>query len=111
MADERHGNAAAAAQAPEGQGGGHSHAVPAKKYFTVGLILAVVTALEVSVFYVEALRPLLVPLLLVLSFIKFVLVVMYFMHLRYDKVIFAVMLGAGLVMAVATFIAIAAIIP
>ena len=47
--------------------------------------LAVLTAMEVTVFYVHALRPVLVPVLLLLSAAKFALVVMFYMHLRFDR--------------------------
>lgn len=53
-------------------------------YLKVALILTVVTALEVGVIYVRQLTPILVPLLLVMSAAKFSLVVLFFMHLRYD---------------------------
>ena len=53
-------------------------------YVKVAIILTVVTALEFSVIYIRALTPILVPLLLVLSLGKFALVILFFMHLRYD---------------------------
>lgn len=54
-------------------------------YVAVAAILTVVTALEVSVLFIRQLTPILVPLLLVLSAAKFSLVVLFFMHLRYDS--------------------------
>lgn len=84
--------------------------VTTRKYLSVAVILAVTTALEVAVVYISALRPLLVPLLLGLSFVKFLLVTMYFMHLRYDKIMFTLLLGAGMVMALGTFVAIGFIV-
>ena len=53
-------------------------------YIRVALILVAVTALEVGVIYIRRLTPIIVPLLLVMSIAKFTLVVMFFMHLRYD---------------------------
>lgn len=53
-------------------------------YVRVTAILCVVTALEFAVIYIRQLTPILVPLLLTLSVGKFALVVMFFMHLRYD---------------------------
>jgi cytochrome c oxidase subunit 4 len=53
-------------------------------YVKVALVLTGVTALEVGVIYVRRLAPIIVPLLLTMSIAKFVLVVMFFMHLRYD---------------------------
>ena len=53
-------------------------------YVVIAIILAVLTAMEVMVFYVEALEPVLLPVLLVMMGVKFTLVVMFFMHLRFD---------------------------
>ena len=55
-----------------------------RTYLFVAGILTVITALEFAVLYIRALSPVVVPLLLVMSLAKFVLVVMFFMHLRYD---------------------------
>lgn len=54
-------------------------------YLIVAAFLALLTAMEVTVFYLRAVRPVLVPVLLILSGAKFVLVVMFYMHLRYDS--------------------------
>lgn len=110
MAEEQYGQAVAQPPAGPGAQSGESHGITTKKYFSIAVILGVVTAMEVAIFYIEALRPMLVPLLLGLSFVKFVLVVMYFMHLRFDKAIFGVLLGAGMVMALGTFVAVGFII-
>lgn len=110
MAPEHQGQAVVNEAA--GQGGASAgRTITTKQYFTIAAILAVVTALEVAVFYIEAVRSVLVPLLLFLSLIKFVLVVMYFMHLRIDKAIFSVLLVTGMIMGVGTFLAIGFIIP
>jgi cytochrome c oxidase subunit IV len=63
-----------------------AHAHPGTSvYITIAIILTVLTAIEVTVFYIGALRPVLVPLLLLLSGAKFALVVMFYMHLRFDR--------------------------
>ena len=54
-------------------------------YVRVALVLTVVTALEVGVIYVRQLAPIIVPLLIAMSAAKFALVVLFFMHLRYDR--------------------------
>ena len=56
-----------------------------RTYVRVALILTLVTALEVGVIYIRRLSPIIVPLLLAMSAAKFALVVMFFMHLRYDS--------------------------
>jgi cytochrome c oxidase subunit 4 len=67
-------------------------------YVVVAGLLAVLTAMEVWASYIHALLPILVPLLLVLSGAKFALVVMFYMHLRYDSWAFsAIFLPALLV--------------
>ena len=60
-----------------------SHASVAT-YVRVAVILTAITALEVGVIYIRSLTPIVVPLLLVMAAAKFTLVVMFFMHLRYD---------------------------
>ena len=69
---------------------GHAGTAPASHasvatYIRVALVLTAVTALEVGVIYIRFLSPIVVPLLLVMATAKFVLVVMFFMHLRYDS--------------------------
>jgi cytochrome c oxidase subunit IV len=74
-------------------------------YIRVALILVAVTALEVGVIYIRRLTPIVVPLLLVMSIAKFTLVVMFFMHLRYDpRPLAAVFVGP---LVIATLIGIA----
>ena len=68
-------------------------------YLKVAAILTVVTALEFASIYIRALTPILVPLLLVLSAGKFTLVVLFFMHLRYDSRALTVLFCGPLVLA------------
>ena len=70
-------------------------------YLKVATILAVITALEFGVIYIRRLTPILVPLLIILSVGKFALVVMYFMHLRYDTKPLTFLFVAPLLLAVA----------
>ena len=65
-------------------------------YWTIAGILGVITAVEVAVFYIEALEPALAPILLTLSAVKFVMVVMFFMHLKFDSKVFTGVFVAGL---------------
>jgi caa(3)-type oxidase subunit IV len=87
---DAHGTPAATAQ-------DHSHP-SAGVYVKIGLILFVLTALEVGLYeftYGEhagasgaALQPFFVPLLLLLSAAKFALVAMFYMHLKQDHRLF-----------------------
>ncbi len=58
-------------------------------YVRIAIILTVLTILEVATYYVNIPFAPLVTLLLVLAGTKFVLVVAYYMHLRYDSKLFA----------------------
>jgi cytochrome c oxidase subunit 4 len=77
----------------------HEHAHPtAGLYFKVGLVLFVLTALEVGLYEITygdhagalapTLKPFFVPLLLLLSAAKFALVAMFYMHLKQDHKLF-----------------------
>ena len=63
------------------------------------------TAVEVGVFYLEALEPVLVPILLVLSAAKFTMVVGFFMHLKFDSKLYRALFVGPLVVAVAVMMA------
>jgi cytochrome c oxidase subunit 4 len=76
----------------------HAHPGP-KTYTIVGVILAIITLLEVWAYTHEAIRPVLVPILLVLSAAKFAMVVGFYMHLRFDHPLFTGVFGFGLVVA------------
>jgi caa(3)-type oxidase subunit IV len=56
----------------------------AKEYVRIGLILAVLTSLEVWTSYSGLPHGVMITLLWVMSAVKFALVVLWFMHLRFD---------------------------
>jgi cytochrome c oxidase subunit 4 len=78
----------------------HPHPT-ARVYVTVAAVLTVLTAVEVAVFYLHALRPVLMPLLGLLALSKFVLVVGFYMHLRFDARLLTWLFAGGLVTATA----------
>jgi cytochrome c oxidase subunit 4 len=82
----------------------HAHPT-ADVYLRVAAVLVILTVLEVGVFYVPAFHPVLVPVLLVLSGVKFTLVVMFYMHLKADSKFFTFLFGAPLLLAVAVMVA------
>jgi cytochrome c oxidase subunit IV len=73
-------------------------------YLIVAGFLTVLTAMEVTVFYVRAMKPVLVPVLLTLSAAKFALVVMFYMHLRFDRWTYSAVFFAQLFFAAAVII-------
>lgn len=72
-------------------------------YIKVAIVLAVVTSAEVAVYYISSLRTLLVPLLLVMSAVKFFLVAMWFMHLKFDSKMFRRLFVLGIALAVVVY--------
>lgn len=84
-----------------------AHPTP-KTYFTVAMVLSLITAIEVGVFYLTWLGYGIIPVLAILSIAKFVLVAMFYMHLKYEARLFTVFFVAG--MAVATFVIFALLI-
>ena len=68
-------------------------------YFKVAMILSAITAVEVGVFYIESLGKGIIPVLAILSVIKFALVAMFYMHLRYDAWLFSGLFVGGLALA------------
>ena len=88
--------------------GDHAHPTD-KLYVKVAIFLTIVTIIEVAIYYIPALRGVLIPALLVLSITKFVTVVSYFMHLKFDNKLFAWMFVAGLAISLAVMIAMVAI--
>jgi cytochrome c oxidase subunit IV len=66
----------------------HTHPGP-RKYWLIFWILFVLTAVEISLYYLEVYhvvaRGFAVPSLIILSTIKFMLVVQWYMHLKFDS--------------------------
>ncbi len=75
-----------------------------KEYVRIAIILAVITGAEVAVYYLELSRGLLIPLLFGFSALKFTLVVLWFMHLRFDSRTYARFFLLGLAGATTLFI-------
>ena len=83
--DEFHEEAGARGIADPREAGHARHIHPsAKEYVRIGIILVVLTALEVWISYSGLPHGLLIGLLFFLAFVKFGLVVLWFMHLRFD---------------------------
>lgn len=85
----------------------HGHAsdgehIPKDSYFIkVALILAFVTALETSTYWWEGnLKSIATPALLIMMTIKFFMILLVFMHLKFDNKLFSLMFYIGLGLAV-----------
>ena len=89
--------------APAGEEYELSHHPSPRQYVNIGIVLAIITALEVGIYYVEALEDLLVPFLIAFAVVKFFLVCSWFMHLRFDSRLFRRLFVTGLVLAFAVF--------
>ena len=87
-----------AAHAHEAEHSEHGHPTW-KTYVVIGAILTAITAIEVAIFYIPSLAGVIVPTLLVLSTAKFLIVVLWYMHLKFDSVIFSRMFFAPLFLA------------
>jgi cytochrome c oxidase subunit 4 len=83
--------------------------VPIRTYLVVAAVLAVITAVEVSVFYLTVLARYLAPILIVLSAAKFALVVMFFMHLKSDHRLFRGLFVGPLAISIAVVLALMAL--
>jgi cytochrome c oxidase subunit IV len=85
----------------------HAHAHPTwSTYWKVALILTIITAVEVSAYYIPTWEQswIYVPSMLIMSTAKFVIVVLFYMHLRYDHKLFKSLFTGPLTIAMLTLI-------
>ena len=68
-------------------------------YVQIAMLLAVITGVEIAVIGLPFATWLLVSTLVVLSAVKFMFVIFYFMHLRWDKVFCTILFFIGLILA------------
>jgi cytochrome c oxidase subunit IV len=80
------------------------HAEPSKLhiYVQIAMLLGVITGLEIVLVYLPLARNLVFGLLALLSAVKFMFVIFYFMHLRWDKVFCTILFFIGIVLTVGT---------
>ena len=97
--------------------GGHGAALPSAHeaahehpgdltYVKVAIFLLIITIAEVAVYYIQWMHDhhVIVPVLLAMSAVKFVTVVGFFMHLKFDDRRLTLIFGGGLAIAFATVI-------
>jgi cytochrome c oxidase subunit 4 len=77
---------------------------PDSEYIKVFLLLAVITAAEVATYYFDFSTVVLLGLLIPMMIAKFVIVAMFFMHLRYDSKVFSAAFVFGLLLAGGVYI-------
>jgi cytochrome c oxidase subunit 4 len=76
--------------------------IPSDLYFIkVAIVLAVVTGLETSTYWwPHSMHAVATPALLIMMTIKFFMIVLIFMHLKFDSKLFSFMFYTGLVLAI-----------
>ena len=80
-----------------------AHHVPEDGYFIkVAVVLAVLTGLETSTYWVD-LGPFATVTLLILMTIKFFMIILVFMHLKFDNKLFSSMFYIGLGLAILVY--------
>lgn len=92
------------AESPAPATRGHARHPSPREYVRIAIVLGVVTAAEVAIYYVEALEDVLIPLLFLFAVVKFALVVLWFMHLRFDSRTYARFFLMGLAGAITLFL-------
>lgn len=87
-----------------GDAAGHTEKHPGMlEYVQIGAILTIITGIEVGIYYLNISHTLLVVALIMLSVIKFSMVVLWFMHLKFDNRLFSSMFVLGLFLAMIIF--------
>jgi cytochrome c oxidase subunit 4 len=79
-----------------------------REYVRIAIILGIVTAAEVAIYYIDWIHEhhLLIPLLFLFAMVKFALVVLWFMHLRFDSRTYARFFLMGLAGAITLYVAV-----
>lgn len=78
---------------------GHHEPSKFHVYIQIAMILSVITGVEVVLIYMPLAKWLVVTSLCVLSAVKFLFVIFYFMHLRWDRMFCTILFFIGLVLA------------
>jgi cytochrome c oxidase subunit 4 len=80
----------------------HSHPGP-RTYIAVAIWLAIATAAEVALYYVDMPDWVFIALLMFFMVVKFTTVVAYFMHLKYDARMFRRFMVTGIALALSVY--------
>ncbi|MDA0352283.1 MAG: cytochrome C oxidase subunit IV [Chloroflexi bacterium] len=87
----------------------HGSPLGPKQYIQITIGLGIITAVELAVSYAGLATAVFVPILIILSGVKFAVVVALFMHLRFESRLFTQMFLFGLVLASAILISLLAV--
>lgn len=90
---------------PAAEGGEHGAHPTEIFYIKIAIILAVVTGVEVGLYYTDFGEALTNGMLLVLAAAKFVMVAAYFMHLKFDNRILRRLFTTGFILASLCYVA------
>lgn len=85
----------------------HAHHPTPSQYWKIAAFLALLTAIEVALFYIDReleLGLLNAAILIVLSAVKFLVVVGWFMHVRFEKPMISRFFTAGFVLALGLYL-------
>ena len=85
----------------------HAHHPTPAQYWKIAAFLAAVTALEVALFYIDHAYDLQIfnaLILISLSAVKFIVVVGWFMHIRFEKPMISRFFTAGFILACALYL-------
>ena len=101
-----HGDLHGTPGAPAEHQHAHDHHPGWKTYVVVGVILTIITAVEVSAYYIPAWETskIYVPSMLFMSAVKFAIVVLFYMHLKYDHRLFRALFTGPFIIAATTLI-------
>ncbi len=90
---------------PVPEGGEHGAHPTDAQYMKIALILALITGVEVAVYYVKnSLGDGFAPFLLALAAVKFAMVGGFFMHLRFDNRVLRRLFVTGIVLAIIIYV-------
>jgi cytochrome c oxidase subunit 4 len=78
-------------------------------FVQIAMLLGIITGVEIVIIYLPLAKWLIVTALSILSLVKFMYVIFYFMHLKFDKLFCTILFFIGLVLAGGTATALLAI--
>ncbi|HKO17001.1 MAG TPA: cytochrome C oxidase subunit IV family protein [Gemmatimonadaceae bacterium] len=106
MAHEPEHSATASVEERHAMGEVHEHPTWAI-YWKVAVVLTLITVAEVWVYYIPSFvaSRLFVPVLLLMSALKFAIVVLFYMHLKYDHRLFRALFTGPLIIGMTTVVA------